>query len=569
MRFRAQGRILNHHVPVKNVPKILLAVLFLLWMLPGLIGRDPWKADEPYSFGIVHHIMQTWDMVVPSVAGLPFLEKPPLYYLSAALSGSLFSSLLAPHDAVRLVNIAWMFLTLLFLALTTQEIAGADAAWTAPVILMGCTLLQMPAHKTITDVALLTGFSASYFGLAISRRRPGWGGFWSGTGLGIGFLAKGLLAPGVIAATALTLPLLFPAWRRKAYARALGVAVIAALPWLVIWPAALFLRSRGYFMEWFWYQNLGRFLGFARAGSGDSHWFYLLNLTWLAFPVLPLALWTLWSFRRQMREHAVYELPLASLLVLFGVLSASSSNRELYALPLLLPMAVMAAAGTERLPDRITGSIHRTITVLFGLLGLALWLIWLARISGHPVLARQLPLSTVHYRPLDVLLLGSAVLITALWLAGVKRLFRQNVPFPLSWAAGMMFAWGLAMTLWLPWFEGQTSYRDVFTSFREKLPDQYQCVASYGIGESERAMLEYYSGVQVRPLEFETAVPCDLLLVGLDRDRIDTASSHNWHILWEGIRPPELPKDHFTLYHLSTRPGQHPQPLSSDMIRLK
>ena len=82
-------------------------------------------------------------------------------------------------------------------------------------------------------------------------------------------------------------------------------------------------------------------------------------------------------------------------------------------------------------------------------------------------------------------------------------------------------------------------------------------------------MLEYYSGVQVRPLEFETAAPCDLLLVGLDRDRIDTASSHNWHILWEGIRPQELSKDHFTLYHLSTRPGPHPQPLSSDMIRLK
>ena len=554
---------------MKSFPKSSLIILFLLWMVPGLVGRDPWKADEPYSFSVVHHIMEARDWIVPSVAGVTFLEKPPLYYLSAALSGWLFSPLFAQHDAVRIINILWMFLTLLFLGLATREIAGTNAAWIAPLLLMGCTLLQMPAHKAITDIALLTGFSAAYFGLAISRRRPGWGGFWTGTGLGVGFLAKGLLAPGVIAATALALPLLFPSWRRKECARALGVAAIAALPWLVIWPAALFLRSREFFVEWFWYQNMGRFLGFARAGSGNGHLFYVLNLAWLAFPVLPLALWTVWSFRGQLREHPVYELPLASLLVLFAVLSASSNNREIYALPLLLPMTVIAAAGIERLPDRIAGPLHRTITILFGLLGLALWLTWLARVSGYPVLARQLPLTTVHYPPLDALLLGSAALITALWLSGVKRLFRQNVPFPLSWTAGMMLVWGLAMTLWLPWFEGQASYRDVFTSLRDKLPDRYQCIASYGIGESERSMLEYYAGAQARPLEIETPLPCDLLLVGFDRGKVDTASIHDWHVDWEGVRPRERPKEHYTLYHLSPRRGLHPQPLSLDVILLK
>ncbi len=554
---------------MKNLPKTLLILLFVFWMLPGLIGRDPWKADEPYSFSVVNHIMRTGDATVLIVAGVPFLEKPPLYYLSAALSGWLFSPLLAQHDAVRIINLLWMFLTLLFVGLATREIAGPNAAWIAPVLLMGCTLLQMSAHKTITDVALLTGFSAAWFGLAISRRRPGWGGFWTGTGLGIGFMTKGLLAPGVIAATALALPFLFPAWRKKEYARSLGVAAVAALPWLIIWPAALFLRSREFFVEWFWYQNVGRFLGFARNGSGDSHWFYFLNLTWLAFPVLPLALWTVWSCRSRLRENPVYELPLVSFLATFGVLSASSSNREIYALPLLLPMTVIAAAGIERLPGRIAGAIDRTITVLFGLLGLALWLIWLARVSGHPVLARLIPLYTVHYRPLDALLLGGALVITTLWLVIAKRVFQQDVPFPLSWTAGMMFAWGLAMTLWLPWFEGQASYRSVFTSLREKLPDQYQCIASYGMGESERAMLEYYTGAQAHPLEIETRVPCDFLLVGFDRGRVDTASIHDWHVAWESVRPQERPKEHYTLYHLTPRRGRHPQPLSLDMIQLK
>jgi 4-amino-4-deoxy-L-arabinose transferase-like glycosyltransferase len=301
--------MLNNHMSLKNLPKMLFVVLFLLWMLPGLIGRDPWKADEPYSFSMVQHIMQTGDMVVPSVAGIPFFEKPPLYYLTAALSGSLFSPLLAPHDAVRLVNVAWMFLTMLFLALSVREIAGTNAAWIAPVLLMGCTLLQIPVHKTLTDVALLTGFAMAYYGLAVSRRRPGWGGFWAGTGLGVGFLAKGLLAPGVIAATALALPLLFPAWRRKEYARALGVAAIAALPWVVIWPAALFFRSREFFVEWFWHQNFGRFFGFSYIGVRNTHWAFALHLPFLCWPVLPLAFWSWWHFRDQWRSHPVYQLP--------------------------------------------------------------------------------------------------------------------------------------------------------------------------------------------------------------------------------------------------------------------
>ena len=32
---------------------VCLALCFLAWILPGLVGRDPWKADEAYSFGMV------------------------------------------------------------------------------------------------------------------------------------------------------------------------------------------------------------------------------------------------------------------------------------------------------------------------------------------------------------------------------------------------------------------------------------------------------------------------------------------------------------------------------------
>ena len=83
----------------KNISLIILIALFLLWIAPGLVGRDLWKADEPYSFGIVNHMVTTGDWTVPSLAEEPFMEKPPIFYMTAAGFVKLFSPRLPPHDA--------------------------------------------------------------------------------------------------------------------------------------------------------------------------------------------------------------------------------------------------------------------------------------------------------------------------------------------------------------------------------------------------------------------------------------------------------------------------------------
>ena len=35
-----------------------LFLLCMLWLLPGMIGHNPWKPDEPHSVGIVFHQTQ-------------------------------------------------------------------------------------------------------------------------------------------------------------------------------------------------------------------------------------------------------------------------------------------------------------------------------------------------------------------------------------------------------------------------------------------------------------------------------------------------------------------------------
>jgi hypothetical protein len=57
----------------------------------------------------------------------PFMEKPPLFYLSAAAMASLFSPMLPLHDAARIT-------TGLYMALTFFLSAARRASFTAPIM---------------------------------------------------------------------------------------------------------------------------------------------------------------------------------------------------------------------------------------------------------------------------------------------------------------------------------------------------------------------------------------------------------------------------------------------------
>ena len=92
---------------------LLIAILGLAWLLPGLIGHDPWKPDEAYTFGVVYEILQGSGWVLPQIAGEPFVDKPPLFHLIAAASATLLSPVLPLHDGARLSTGLWLGLALL------------------------------------------------------------------------------------------------------------------------------------------------------------------------------------------------------------------------------------------------------------------------------------------------------------------------------------------------------------------------------------------------------------------------------------------------------------------------
>jgi len=541
-------------IPLVQGRPLLLCGLLCAFVLTGLFGRDPWKPDEAYTVGVVHHIVQTGEWVVPRLAGEPFMEKPPLFYVTAAAFANAFSGALDEHDAARLATALYVGLTLLFTSLGAATLYGRDRALACAIVLIGCLGYVVPAHLLFTDHAMLAGLAMALYGLADFLKRPTRAGIFVGTGAGIAFMAKGLLGPGLVALTALALALL-PAWRSRSYSRSLGIALVAFSPWALVWPALLYRESPALFNEWFVVNNVGRFAGWARVGPSEDHFMYFKVLPWFAMPALPLAAWHLWTGRLErpwLRPEI--QVPLVSVGSMLVVLSAACTAREVYALPFLIPLALLAVARPLTLSAQTSAWLRSLATFIGGVLALALWLAWFALIVHWPApIADRLVATAPGFEP--ALQLGTAVLAcvaTTGWIALVRATSSSPDGLPIAWAATVTLPWLLMMTIWLPYLDYRNSYRTVVAQIKSRLPTHFRCLANRQLGEPQRAMLDYFGGLLTQRDSAAAGAQCPLLLVQSLHTPEELASPRPWTLLWSGARPGDN-NEHFWLLQAQSR----------------
>jgi 4-amino-4-deoxy-L-arabinose transferase-like glycosyltransferase len=397
------------------------------------------------------------------------------------------------------------------------------------------------------------------YGLALARRSLWAAGLALGSGAACAFFGKGLLGPGVLASTALLLPF-FPAWRIRRYAATLVVAAIVGAFPAALWMHALFARSPALFHEWLVNNNFGRFLGFSNLGPpANPPGFYAYTLLWYAFPALPLAgyaLWTAWR-RGDAAERTSLQLPAMLAAVVAVVLGAAHDSRELYLLPLTLPLSLLAAPALGRVPPVAAKALTLLARWSLGSLALLLWLFWLALVTGVPQsLLSQLLERQPGFEPL-VQWPQLTVAVVATVSAGRVLLARHLSAGRaiVQWVCGITLCWALTMTLWLPYLDAGMSYRTMLRSLARALPEN-DCVASLYFGEGQRGLFVYFENVTTVRLERVPDAACKTLLVQRTRATGAPAPSEGWIPVWEGARPGDR-KELYRLYRRDVAAG-HP-----------
>ncbi len=254
---------------------------------------------------------------------------------------------------------------------------------------------------------------------------------------------------------------------------------------------------------------------------------------WAAFPVWPIAAWALWTNRKRLAEPA-FLLPLAGTLIgLLWLLSREA--RALHALPALLPLILLAAAGAGKLRRGAANALDWFGMMTFTLLAGLVWLGAVAMLAGvPPKLARNFAkLAPGFTAELSWFAATVALVATAAWIYSLVRLPRSPWRAVTHWAIGLAVSWVLLVALWLPWVDYGKSYRPVAAALQAAVPKGSGCIARSGLGLSQRASLDYFAGIRTIGLR-EGGRQCRLLLV---QSSPREEAQPGWAKIWEGSRP--------------------------------
>ena len=505
-------------------------LLCVAWLLPGLIGHSPWKGGDG------EHFIQLWLLMQSDAA--PQTMASPLYYWAALATAWVTAPILPLADGARLASGLFVASALYFVARAARALYGAEAAWAAALTLLGCIGLLVRGHELNAATAQFAAAAIMLYGMATLPR--GAAGAWAlGSGAVLMLLAGGA-AEALLAITLSLLLLLLDDYRsppaRRALAWGVGGALLFGAGWL------LFLAMQGIPVSQA--VNLQRWQG----GEGQRPGYYLGILTWYAWPAWPLAAWALYRQRRQWRTPGIV-LPLGLLFGLLALYAFDAHPGEEQGLILLLPLALLGAAGLFTLRRGAANALLWFAVMLFGFIALVLWVYWGAHDLGIPTrLATRLTklgmAGVGEFRPWALTL---GFIVTLVWAAFLARVDRSPLRPILVWTASMTFVWALLMALFQAPLDRRLSYASVGEELAARVPPA-DCLQTYRVRSQQRWLLAYHSGRRFAPADPR----CNWLLVETRRRESVPRIPDGWVKQWEGARP----GDRSDRFHLYARPRQ-------------
>jgi len=370
--------------PARSAALLVVLALAPLWLV-AICGRGLWTPDEPREADIAWRMSLQSDHTLPQLAGVPFLEKPPLSYWMSAAALDLFGVSAPAARAPNLVYALVGALAVVSLALAMQaELAAAVIA--AVVAMSALTALRVSVWLAPDACLLAAGALAllgAWRGYRAAPGRPKLAGYaLMHLGAALGFMAKS--APGWLVPALALLALI--AWERRwrelcrweLYA---GFAVQALLigPWLL---AVLREDNSGEALRaLFWHNIVGRFTRVSApaaldytSGHHNSPGKYLLELPLYLLPwtmVVVAALVRAWRYvRRATPEGTPWRFALCASVPFLVLLSFAATARDVYAAPALLGFGLLVGLWAHDAPrscepiDRLAVRVSRYLVVL-------------------------------------------------------------------------------------------------------------------------------------------------------------------------------------------------------------
>jgi len=531
---------LVRRLPLPPAPALLVS-LAIVYAVTGL-GHDPWKTDDAIGTGIVSQMLRHGQWWIPTLAGEPFLEDGPLYYWIAAALAWISSPVLELHDGARLASGAMMLIALLLIRRAATELYGRAEGDGAALALLGSLGLLVHSHENLSELGMLAAHALALFAMVLARRRHLLAGVLLGLGWSGALLSKGSGGALIPVFTALAIALLNRQWRTRRYAASVAIAAAIATALCGAWMLAAQARSPAALGAWIGFQK-----GLLTVPTAATIADYGVTLSWVAWPAWPIALWILWEWRRRLGDAGL-TFPLAALLVSAAIVTTTPGSREVNALPLLLPLALLAGVGIPLLRRGAASALAWFGAITFSFFGALVWLGWFAMMSGVPEQVQRnfAKLEPGHVPQFQWPGFAFALAFTLAWLFLLLRSERSVFRSITFWAAGVALLWGLIMSLWLDWIDYGRTYRPVALALEKALPPGTRCIESRNLGEAQRAAFDYHAGVVTHRIEAGDRRRCPVLLIQAHPDDQDRSLGPGWKRIWEGNRPRD--KERYRLY---------------------
>jgi len=329
----------------------LVAILFFS-RIAGFSFQDP---DEGRYARVPQEMLNAGNWLTPSLASVPYFEKPPLFYWLVASAYSLFGE---SEGAARAVPALAAFLTVWMTFSFGRHHFGQRAGLLAAGILATAPLFFIFSQSLVIDMVLTACFTATMFAFyraCEAEAKTRWV-LATVVAASLAILAKGLLGlvlPGAIAVLTLIVRRDSATLRALLRPAPIGLFLLITMPWF-IWMSA----THPEFLQYFLIENhFGRFLD--AEGYGIAHpegpWFYLpvMLLTPLPWSLAPFLLAGQTATRRAFglvrKDLLVFFLLWALVVILF--FSASSSKLPPYVLPAFPPLALLLGAWLDLAMD--------------------------------------------------------------------------------------------------------------------------------------------------------------------------------------------------------------------------